>query len=177
MVRRESSPALSLRATAHHEAGHAVAAFHVGVKTRAILLFARDGSPGRHSIRSYLAGMRPGLGSSPRSQRRAEKVALLCLAGPAAQRRFNPKGAHSYPMETDRRQAIDLLSRFAESDEELRAYRRLIEARARRMIARPEIWRSVERLAARLLEKGSMTAAEVADAIREGAGGAVQDRE
>jgi len=157
----------SLRSAAYHEAGHAVAAFQMGLKTKAILLIAKDGSPGRHSLRSYIGGMSRNLGRGPRAQRRAENLAFVCLAGPAAQRRFSPKSIRRYTSETDRRQAIDLLSRFTNSDEELRAYCRLLEARTRRTIARPEAWRLVEGLADRLLEKGSMTGAEVGQVIRE----------
>jgi len=105
----------------------------MGVKTKAILLIAKDGSPGAFPT-SYIGGMSGNLGRGPRAQRRAENLALVVLPA-SAQRDLSPKSMRRYTSETDRRQAIDLLSRFTNSDEELRAYCRLLEARTRRMIA------------------------------------------
>ncbi len=81
----------ALEATAYHEAGHAVAAYKVGMKVKRLTIVPSGDALGSHQHHAYFPGVNLEYDSSPRAQRRAENFALVCFAGPAAQRRFNPK--------------------------------------------------------------------------------------
>ncbi len=103
--------------------------------------------------------------SSARAQRRAENMALVCCAGPAAQRRFNPRGFRKYRAEDDWHQAINLLS-YRESDNKiLGLYFDMINLQARRFVAQPFNWQLIEGLAEALLDRKRLTGKEVRAAI------------
>lgn len=155
-----------LRRTAVHEAGHAVAAFKVGMRTKALSIVADGESLGHHRPHPYFAGVNPELDGSPRVQRRLENAALVYLAGAAAERRFSPKGFRHAGSSGDRHQAIELLSYLTGSNEELEAYLRLVDVRARQLVADPLNWFLINGLAARLLERQELTGDEVLRAIR-----------
>ena len=153
----------ALESTAYHEAGHAVAAWNVHVRAESISIIPdpNNGSLGRHIGRPYFTGMRPDLDNSPRVQRRLEHKALVCLAGPAAQRRFNPRGYRHHHAEDDYRQAIDLLSYIVGDPNELSAYVGLIEIRARNFVRIPRMWAAIRGLASALLDRGEIPGREI----------------
>jgi ATP-dependent Zn protease len=151
----------ALESTAYHEAGHAVAAYAHGVRTKALSIVPDGDSKGRHEQHPYFGGINLEFDSSPRAQRRVENMVLVCLAGPAAQRRFNTKGFRRYHADHDWRQAIDLLSYLVGSNKELEAYLRLIDIRARAFVETAPRWIQINRLAQNLLDRQTLTGPEV----------------
>ena len=146
-----------LESTAYHEAGHAVAAHWLGIRTKHLSILPDDDSEGRHAHVPYFSGMHPDYDSSPRMQRRFENMVLVCLAGPAAQQRFNPHGFRYSHGSHDRREAVDLLNYLVGSQQELQAYYNLIDIRARAFVNGAYHWKSIEALANALLDSGTMT--------------------
>ena len=158
-------PTKALQSTAYHEAGHAVASWHVHAPTKNLSIIPDDSSLGQHFSGPYFAGVNPEFDDSPRCQRRLENKALVFLAGPAAQRRFNPHGYRHYDGKSDYHEAIDLLSYIAFEREELGAYIRLIEIRARNFVGRPNMWAAIEAVAAALLDRREIPVKEIKSII------------
>ncbi len=79
-----------------------------------------------------------------------------------------PKGYRSYHGADDVHQAIGMLDYLSGDNEILTAYAKLMNLRARAFVASTVNWRTVEHLAAVLLDRRTMTGAEVRAAIREG---------
>ena len=157
----------AVQSTAYHEAGHAVAAWKKGVRTKKLSIMPDEDSDGRHERYAYFTGIRPEWDNSSGVQRRLENMAFVCCAGPAAQRRFSPKGARSYHGAADREQANDLLSYLTGDDDVLAAHFKLIDLRARKFVALPHIWPLIEDLAVVLLERREMSSKEVRATILE----------
>lgn len=88
------------------------------------------------------------------------------LAGPAAQRKYNPRGVRSHHASGDIKAAIDLLGRI-HSPEELRHVFRYLEARARNLVGCPPHWMVIQDLASQLLKRGKLTGDEIAETIRQ----------
>src|SRR5690348_4312092 len=117
----------ALRATAYHEAGHAVAAFDLGVKLGKISIIADAESAGRTFHRNLLAKLQLDIDQSDRVRMKAEKDVLICLAGQAAQRRFNSRSVRKHHAYSDYRRAVQVLSYFANSRRALNAYMNLLQ--------------------------------------------------
>ena len=158
----------ALQSTAYHEAGHAVAAYRHGMKVKRLTIVPSGDALGSHQSHAYFTEINLEYDSSPRAQRRAENFALVCFAGPAAQRRFNPTGYRSYHGADDVHQAIGMLIYLAGDNEILTTYAKLMNLQARAFIESAVNWRTVEHLAAVLLDQRTMTGAEVRAAIQEG---------
>ena len=88
----------ALQSTAHHEAGHAVAAFTCSIATRKLSIIPNNDSHGRFTHEPYGVGIKTlEVGEvTPRVQRALENRALISLAGPAAQRRLILKGTENF---------------------------------------------------------------------------------
>ncbi len=162
----------ALESTAYHEAGHAFAAWRLGVRTTALSIVPDGDAKGFHAHRTYfrsldLVFLPHAYDSSPRAQRRVENMALVCCAGPAAQRHFNPRGFRTYHAEDDWHQAVDLLLRKSENTEIVEAYFKLIELRAQNFVAGRWQWPLIECLAEALLKRQRLTGKEVRRVIGE----------
>ncbi|MHA1554171.1 MAG: hypothetical protein ACTSU0_07150 [Alphaproteobacteria bacterium] len=151
----------ALESAAYHEAGHAVAAWRCRVRTKSLSIVPEPDSAGRHIRHPYFGGINLEIDSSPRAQRRVENMALVCCAGPAAQRRFEPKRFRIYHAQGDWYEAINLLSYLTDDDEVLSAHFKLIDLRARKFVAVPFNWMLIENLAAALLDRRQLTGKEV----------------
>ena len=100
---------------AYHEAGHAVAAWRLGIALRrAGVTIVPDRAKGNLGSVSHVQFVNRNVPwrDSDRDRIRAEKLAQLSLAGEIAQRRFSPRSVRRYHGESDRMSAIDLLSPF-----------------------------------------------------------------
>ena len=81
----------SLWATAYHEAGHAVAAFVLGLRIgrRGVTIVPNYDWDGSAHVLKQLRE-KPDTGVAPRTQVRIERFVMMCLAGDTAQRKYAP---------------------------------------------------------------------------------------
>jgi hypothetical protein len=155
----------ALRATAFHEAGHAVAAWSRGIKVTSATVVPAGRFLGQVTHVNPLRGVRLDCDGSDRARRRAEADIVVLLAGPAAQRRHNPRSWRSCHGASDHERATDLAMRVNGSEEAAEAYLNWLA-----IVARDEVdtfWDVVERVARELFERRTLSAAEVAACCRE----------
>jgi len=91
----------------------------------------------------------------------------MYLAGGIAQRRYCPQSVRKYHAENDRHDAIDVMIHLAEG-KELEAWLRLLYIRTENMLANPDVWRAVQRLAEALVERKTISGKEATEIIRAG---------
>jgi len=154
-----------LEATAYHEAGHAVAAFQLGIRIgrRGVSIIpAKDGSLGLVDILKGFRG-RPDIMTSDRMRLGAEKQAIVSFVGEIAQRKFRPRSVRRDHGWSDRYKTTDLMGYFVATDKELRAYLKWLHIRAELFVSSPYNWSLIEAVAAMLLERKRLSAEEVKD--------------
>jgi hypothetical protein len=95
---------------------------------------------------------------SDRARLRAEADIIVCLAGPAAQRRHNPRSWRSWLSDHDR--AADLAMSLNGSDKAVSAHLAWLAIVARNQV--DSVWDLVERVARKLVERRTMSGAEIA---------------
>ena len=157
-----------LAAVAHHEAGHAVAAFHVGMETKALSIVPENYRLSRgYFADKYVSSLEAGalIGDI---QIRHENYAFVCLAGPWAQREFNPKGFRKVHAVNDRHQAIGYLGRVRNDNESLELYFKRIDLEARDFVQDKFKWGVICHLAGIVLKQREMTGDQVRKAIMSG---------
>lgn len=161
-----------LRATAHHEAGHAVAAHSYQVTTWRVTIQPNADSLGHHH-HGVVVRRDIEWDISDRNRLRAERLALICLAGPYATRHFlditNRRRAYRHEQHAaDYHNAIDVLS-FFEDGTILEKYLHYLEARAAAFVE--SRWWAITAVADALLEhttlKGNAVKQVIADALRQ----------
>lgn len=139
-----------LEATAHHEAGHAIAAILVHRRFRHVTIEPGEGSLGHVLYRAWDRRLRPDVSSSPRTELLLRDAIITALAGLEAQAKFTGRrdfrGARS-----DYDQAADLASRACSSSEEANAYLAWLCVRTKQIVSAPYNWTAIRALAAALL--------------------------
>lgn len=139
----------TLAITAHHEAGHAVAAFFRGVRIKHVTILADQGSAGHVRF----------LGRPGRGVAQMHKRGVVALAGEAAQRRFSPCSVRRHHGAGDRGAVLAFALDCTGSTEQAELLARLWEVQARDLVELR--WPSVQRVAAALLERETLDAGEV----------------
>ena len=164
-----------LEATAHHEAGHAVAAYQLGQLIKSVTIIPDDDSYGSVSTGPYFSGDEwdhlIGVNSEDISgdmQHRLENDVLVSLVGPAAQKRFNFLGYRKFHGEQDRKIAMNWLSKLEEDNQILGYYFRMFDLRARNFVQRVTNWGLICHLAETLLVRSTLTGDEVKSVILAG---------
>lgn len=159
-MKSSAKNALKDEAIAYHEAGHAIAAWRLlngRNRVHRVSIVRDDDSLGQINHAPLLRGIQLDVDDSPRAQRKAEDLMLVCLAGPAAQCKYNPRTVRHYHGAGDCEQVYDLLSHLCSSDKEKDLYFRLMETRAEQFVARDFHWRAIEILAWELLKQRTMS--------------------
>jgi hypothetical protein len=95
-----------------------------------------------------------------RDRYRLEKEVICFLAGPRAEHRFSGRRRH-IGASADHKNAVDYLFRLSSSANEAQAYAKWLEIRTEDMLQSDIVWRAVERIAAVLVERETLTATEV----------------
>ncbi|MEJ0068308.1 MAG: hypothetical protein WDO24_05775 [Pseudomonadota bacterium] len=166
---------LAREATAYHEAGHAMMAFLEDVRVKRISIKPNAESTGRvlHAEvmrRSDSDMVRYGAGESVakgwRARLRIESLVRICLAGPIAQRTFNPRTWRAHHGASDHDLAIRALELLASSDRQIKAYQHLLVVQVEEAVMMPMRWSCVQALAAALLENEELVCDEAVSIIR-----------
>ena len=153
--------AMAQEVSAYHEAGHAVAAIRTGIG------IGRSGvsiAPGEHfsgmdHLLKRFSG-NPDKIATGTMRLGAEKHAIASLAGELAQRKFRPSSVRSYHGQTDRHNAVKLMSYFVSSDRELSAYLKWLKIRAEQLVGNDATWTMIEAVAKALIKRDRLSAKE-----------------
>lgn len=149
-------------ALAFHEAGHAVCGYALGFGcSRIVMSEHRDETRARAAC-AYFGARRAQqrVYSALRAGRYSTLLArhaVVCAAGPAAERRFDIE--RGLPIRTlsgaidDHREIETIATRIATAEgRNLLAFRRMIWRQAQKLLMQPAIWRATEALGARLAD-------------------------
>jgi hypothetical protein len=147
-------------ATAYHEASHAVTAIELGIglRKRGISIERDKDSLGQCYTRKPFRGCSESEGTDMQRVR-AEKHAIICLAGYTGQRRFFPRSRDGGAK--DRRDAASLMCHFVGSERELDAYMKLLQIHTEQLLSMEHIQSQIEDVAKALIERKRLSAAEV----------------
>ena len=165
-------------ATAHHEAGHAFAIWHFGHSVKKATIVLTGDSAGHVvcnaglQIFQSLEDCRP---SGAKIGRLHERVVAL-LAGHEAQRHYSPGSVRSYQACSDNQAALAILAEL-HTPEEIPHVWRYLQAKARNLVEKPMHWVVIQHLAETLLKSHTLTAEQVAAAIRGGFDRHIQQRQ
>ncbi|HEX3345555.1 MAG TPA: hypothetical protein VHS09_13320 [Polyangiaceae bacterium] len=151
-----------LAATAHHEAGHAVASVILGHRFHYVTIEPGDGNLGHVLYPASDRRFRPDESWTPIAERRVRDAILVMLAGYIAEAKFTGRN-NWLGSRGDRDGAADLAMRACGSTEEVNAYLAWVDARARSLVR--VWWRRIERLAHALLVERRMPQARVVEIV------------
>jgi hypothetical protein len=147
------------RAIAFHEAGHAVIAWHLHLPIKTVSIVAAEGWQGRTVYhRNPLRGINLDCGDSDRGHRRAEKLIMVALAGPAAHAIAAPdlwspeQGGYHFG-----RGDYDIVNNLIVTlgpQAMVSVHRQYLETITNFLVER--FWDAIEKVATALLEKGTL---------------------
>lgn len=157
---REARKTPALLAIAYHEAGHVVVAHHFGmaIAKKGVTIVPGEDYVGRATILHRLRNLE--FTSSDAMRIKAERFAVMSMAGSESQRLHRPSSVRSYQHRSDYEHAVEIMSYFAGPDE-LSAYMKMLHIRARNTVACKPVWAMIERVAAALVEKQTLSRDEV----------------
>lgn len=169
-MRRSNSTLLT---TAYHEAGHAYAAwlFRIGFRRQALSVVPKEDYAGMFSHNGLGLGRHPEFDGSDRARIRLERHVVMGLAGIEAQRKFRPSSVRSYHAASDYRKAHKVVSTLVADGEELHAYLKLLQIRARKLVTASAAWPIISALAVALAERGTLSHREAMEIVLQAAAG------
>ena len=166
MAKRQTRAQLVV--TAYHEAGHAVVAFHldIGIRRKGVTIVPDhdEGNLGCCWTKLGFRG-RPDVEITNTMHVLLERRIVVFLAGEHAQRKYRLSSVRSYHADSDRRNAVDLLSYLVPdvTGEEFRLHYKLLSLRAKNMV---EVrWPQIVAVANLLVERKTLTPDEVRKVI------------
>jgi hypothetical protein len=164
-MNREERRARGLGATAHHEAGHAVACIVLGRAFVRVTIMPEGDSLGHIRKTPPPKSLQPDIETGPRERRWIEREALIALAGPAAEARFlgrrDRQGARG---DVDR--AVGLAEYLYPPGKVLDKYLDFMSERAASFVATPANWTRIEALAGSLVVRRTLSGREAREICR-----------
>lgn len=139
-------------ATAHHEAGHAVAAYFADIPFQHVTIKADADAAG------HVMFLRPARGIAGMHKR-----GIVALAGEAAQRRFNPRSVRRLHGTGDRAQVVAFALDRTSSAEQAELLAQLWGIQARELVQFR--WPSIQRVASALLARQVLDGEQVRQLI------------
>lgn len=143
-----------LRATAFHEAGHAVAAFHLGIVVKRVSIVRGEDHNGLVSS-SLPKGFDPD-SVNLRNRGIVESNIIMCLAGPIAEKHFTGRYNHVGARQ-DYRTSIDLACLTCGSDKECERFVEWLWVRSENLLKHPRNQQAVKALAEVLLQRKAVS--------------------
>jgi hypothetical protein len=157
---------------AYHEAGHAVAAYALGVKVLSVSIDDREDSAGRLTHSARIGGDPSTSPTTDKMKCNAERQVIVILAGLESQRRHRPSSVPSYRksaaynIAADEHVAVGLLHHFVGDTKEIELWLPLLQYRARVLIENPAWWFVIEGLARVLITKRTLSGKEMVAEIQ-----------
>jgi hypothetical protein len=136
-------------------------AWQLRMRVYGATIVPKGGTTGSVEHSNPLRGIQLEWDDSDRARMRAERAIMVCLAGPAAQRQYNPRGWRRYHGTADYERATDLALRLWGTGAQASLYLRLLDNAVTGKIAL--WWPSIEALAATLLGERSLDRSRVLD--------------
>ena len=161
MMKQKGGVSKRLDAVAHHEAGHAMVAYRLGISVREVSIQPTENSAGRVWYQQPLAEIINSGNTSDERRIQMERCAMLCLAGREAQMRFDFDGLQKDDSRVDLDLVNQALHQFSNCEEEVLIYEKLLEVRTRWLFDQPMAWEMVTDLAKALLKNETMSGDEV----------------
>ena len=157
---------LSTRATAYHEAGHAIAAHVLGRQIKRMTIVPNKSE---NYAGCVFFGKQPSVKGidtdpSPKIRRAAEQRILVSLAGLCAQRLFNPRTCRSFHGHEDFK-VILLYVGHLMRENETEPFLKWMEVRTENILR--DNWKAVEVLADELIRRRELTGQEAHQIIRD----------
>jgi ATP-dependent Zn protease len=147
------------KATAYHEAGHAVIAWRLGAHPRSVTIVPKGEVQGETVQESPFIEADFVFDGSDHARNRVERAIIICLAGPMAQRRFAPRSWRRWHGGPDYVVAFDLALRVNGSPAAAKVHMKWLEMRAQALLE--SVWSYVEAIASELLKRGTLSAEEI----------------
>jgi hypothetical protein len=172
-TRRPARRCSAISSTAYHEAGHAVVTFLEGRRVTKVTIEPEGNCLGSTEHENFLRDVQDCNGITPHQRVQLLAATRMRLAGEIAQRKAHPRSVRSAHGESDRQDAMrcmellldaERLSGRSGSIELLEAYLKVGHLEASLTLER--WWFLVERLAAELLGRRTMTGQEVEALLR-----------
>ncbi len=154
-----------LESTAYHEAGHAVARHCLGLKIKKVTIVPHDDCLGSVSGPSATGRHQLDVDNSNQARLKMERGVMVSLAGCIAQRKFNRKTYRHDHCRQDLHHAMDILSYFTGSSDELKAYHHFLNIRTENLLNKPMVWTMIQAVAKELLLSRTLTGEQVKDTI------------
>ena len=133
------------------------------MKIQRVSIIPEGDAHGRMDHVHPLRGIRLDYDGSDRARLRAERAVIICLAGPEAQRRFNPRSWRSWHGRSDHAEAIDIALHFNASEEAAATHLKWLECRTRDLVAAH--WTAIQAVAMGLIDRGTVTGEEARELI------------
>jgi len=150
---------------AYHEAGHAVMCRLLRVRIETVDIGGDELYGGRILHGNPMVATSSASADSIRARLKIEKAIMLCLAGPLAQRKYDPH-LTDYGGAVDLEVAMTLAANFFRSRKIAAAYINFATEWVWQKWNDPKIWSTVERLARALIERKRLSGRQVNAIIR-----------
>ena len=160
---------LEVKATAIHEAGHAVAAYFLRVRIKHVTIAAADDYLGKVTAQPVRFGRHGVFDDSVAGTDRAERHIMVCFAGSFAERKFAPRSHWRIGASADNSLAMELFSHVAHPDEKVRNLQLALLRRRTESFVEGR-WKQICAVAEKLLTAPTLSADQVAATIDESMG-------